>query len=207
MYAVRIISDGTRAWDVPGTTQYPDYGNPLFERQSIITALNQIGVAFNRLALTANTSQDAFNRVMLENSGTEILLIRTQSTSATVTIPNYAYLFGTLVGQVATLTYPNATQGLCLARQEFSVPSGQTSIVHPAAIICNGHLLDQYDGTLQRLRASQYTIVHEFGHLFDYRTNDGLSSSIDVPFRLEDCGSPAGLIMGSAGTWTRGRRG
>jgi hypothetical protein len=168
--------------------------------------LNQIGTAFDTLSSTANTPQQAFNRVMLENSGTEILLIRTQSNTVSITIPNYTYLFGTLAGQNATLTYTNAEAGNCVSRQEtFDGVGG--NIRHPAAIICNDNLIDQYDGTVQRLRASQYTIVHELAHLFDYRTDYGLSDPIDVPFRLEDCASPAGLIMGSGTTWVRGRRG
>jgi hypothetical protein len=140
---------------------------------------------------------------MLENSGTEILLIRTQSTSANITISNYTYFFGIEVGNTVTLTYPNADPGNCLSQREFT----SLDVRMPAAIICNDHLRDQYDGTIQRLRASQYTIVHEMGHIFDGRTDYGLSDPIDVPFRLEDCASPAGLIMGSGTTWVRGRRG
>ncbi|MDX2161773.1 MAG: hypothetical protein SF162_10645 [bacterium] len=204
MYAVRIISDGTRAWDAPGTTQYPDFGNPLFERQSIITALNQVSTAFDALSSTVNSPQAAFNRVMLENSGTEILLIRTQSTASTVTIPNYTYLFGTLAGQTVTLTYPNAAQGNCFTQREATLTVNQMTTRLPAVIICNGHLIDQYDGTIQRLRASAYTMVHELGHLFDYRTGDGLSDPINNPlFLLRDCDRDT--LM--AGGFTRGRRG
>ncbi len=205
MYAVRILSDGTRAWDMPSDPTYPDDDNPLFERQSIITALNQIGMAFDALSSTAASPQDAFNRVMLENSGTEILLIRTASTSTTITIPNFTYLFGTLSGQTVSLTYPNAASGNCLTTREFTDSNG---IRMPASIICNGHLRDNYDGTTQRLRASQYTIVHEMGHIFDGRTNFGLSGPIDGSFVLADCASPAGTVMGIyQGSWQRGRRG
>jgi len=57
---------------------------------------------------------------------------------------------------------------------------------------------------LPRLRASQYTIVHELGHLFDYRTNYGLSDPInDGAFLLTDCSGDRVMV----GAFTRGRRG
>lgn len=194
-YALRIVSEPltlSRAWTS-------------LERTSIMIGVNQVGTEFDYLTSSTNTSQAAFNLVLLENSGTEILFIRTQSTSQTVIIPNYSYLLGTMAGQTATLTYPNAAAGYCISHQEF-VAQG-TGVRTPAAIICNSNLIDQYDGTNATLQASQYTIVHELGHLFDYRTGRGLSNPIAGSFVLSDCNNPPGTVMGSFGTWTRGGRG
>lgn len=83
-------------------------------------------------------------------------------------------------------------------------------VLRPAAVVCNGDLIDQYSGTTQTLEASQYTIVHELGHVFDYRTEYGLSTPIDGSFVLEDCTPPpnTGTVMGLfQSSWTRGRRG
>ncbi|MBE2272366.1 MAG: hypothetical protein IAE80_29290 [Anaerolinea sp.] len=176
-----------------------------FERTSIMTGIERVGTAFDYLAVSVNTPWAAFNLVMLENSGTEILFIRTESTASTVTVPNYTYLLGTRAGQTATLTYPNAADGYCISHQE-AVAQG-TGILMPAAIICNSDLIDQYDGTDAVLQASQYTVVHELGHVFDYRTGQGLSDPIDGSFFLPDCNNPPGMVMGTIEYWTRGGRG
>jgi hypothetical protein len=194
-FKIRIISDGTRPW------------SPNFEIASINQGVLQVGQAFDLLSVTTNTPVDAFNLVMLEGSGTEILFIRTQGTGATITINNYQYQYGTQAGGSATLTYTNAPQGYCISWQERLVGT----VRNPAAIICNGDLIDQYSGTTLTLEASQYTVVHELGHLFDYRTGSGLRIPIGsrtVP--LEDCTSPpnTGIITGpTSSAWIRGRRG
>lgn len=192
-YAIAVIDDGTRQWSS-------------FEAQSIDDGVAQIGQAFDFLATTVDTPEDAFNLVMLESSGTEILFIRTQQAGlATVTISNYQYQHGTLAGQIATFQYPNVQEGYCITYQE-GVAGG---VLRPAAVLCNDDLIDQYSGTMQTLQASQYTIVHELGHLFDYRTGYGLSTPIDGSFVLWDCTTPyPGTVMGLfQDNWTRGRRG
>ncbi len=187
-YKYHVIDDGTKSWSG-------------YERGSITTGVAQVGTAFNYLATTVSTPEDAFNLVMMENSGTEILFIRTdQPGLATVTITNYAYQHGTSKGQTGTFEYLEISQGYCKSFQE-----GLVGIVRrPAAVICNGDLIDQYDGTTRTLSASQYTVVHELGHLFDYRTGNALTNHLNLP--LNDCNQ--GVILGQTQRgWERGRRG
>jgi hypothetical protein len=188
-YRINIISDGSRAWSS-------------FELSSINSGVEQVGIAFDYLANSVTSRQAAFNLGMIENSGTEILFIRTMSASSQITITNYQYQFGSRAGQIANLTYPNANSGNCLTSQEGIV----NNILRPAAVICNSSLIDNYFGTTPTLEASPYTIVHELGHLFDYRTGNGLSSPIGSgTFLLRDCNTD--IVMGPLGNWTRGSRG
>lgn len=191
-FKVNVIDDTTRSWS----------NNEL---QAIDDGVMEVGIAFDYLASTVNTPRGAFNLVMLESSGTEILFIRTQqAVSGTVTISNYQYLYGSRMGQTASFSYPGIPEGYCITYQEGTIP---TDILRPAAVLCNGALIDHYSGTTQTLEADEYTIVHELGHIFDYRTGNGLSDPIDDQFLLQDCNLDR--VMGVVGNepWARGRRG
>lgn len=92
-------------------------------------------------------------------------------------------------------------------------------MLRPAAVICNGPLLDNRTSidpnnpnTVYPNEASEYTVVHELGHLFDYRsgnaiTNDFSRSGIENYFVIRDCDNERvmGLILSNP--WERGRRG
>ncbi len=189
-YKINIIGDGSRQWST-------------LELSAIDIGIRNVGSAFNHVATTTIFSASAFNLAMLENSGTEVLFIRTQQQgSATVNINNYHYLYGSSAGQTANFSYPSVTQGYCKAFQEGLV----NQVIRPAAIICNGDLIDQYNGTTLTLQASEFTIIHELGHIFDYRISNGLSNPIDGGFTLLDC--DRNIVMGNfINGWTRGRRG
>lgn len=197
-YRINIIDDVTRSWSQ-------------FELDSINTGVAEIGKAFDYLSTTATTPQDAFNRVMttmLSGSGTEILFIRIDKPgNATVSILNYTYLYGTTAGQTAlAINYfnPPIPNGYCKAYDQGTV----AGMIKPAAIICNGNLIDNYSGTTRTLQASQYTIVHEMGHIFDYRST--LSSYIDPlfgTFTLFDCNDERIMEDIQSLPWERGRRG
>lgn len=190
-FKINVINHGTGSWSAN-------------EQQAINAGVNQVGIVFDYLATTVNTPQTAFNLVMIENSGTEILFIRTNQLSGTVTITGYQYLYGNRAGQSATFNYTNVSQGMCISFQEGIIGS---NVLRPAAIICNGALTDQYSGTTFTGQASVYTVVHELGHIFDYRTTYGISAPINNGiFVLVDC--DGSTIMGVFnGNWTRGRRG
>jgi hypothetical protein len=190
IYKINLIDDGNRPWHAD-------------EAQAINEGVVRVGQAFDLVSTNLNTPQTAFNTVMLENSGTEILFIRTTQAN-TVTINNYQYLYGNNAGQTATLTYnhPNIQVGYCVAIQE----SLSGTVRLPAAIICSGDLIDHYSGTQFTGRASVYTVIHELGHIFDYRTGNGLSGPIGGSFVLPDCSGET--VMGPfQGPWRRGRRG
>jgi hypothetical protein len=191
-YKVNVIDDGSRLWST-------------FERNSITTAISMLGESFDTWLPIFNTPQDAFNRAMLENSGTELLFIRTNN-AGSISIVNYQYQYGYFIGQIAPVfTYNQITRGYCITYQESDIVG--SSLPRPAAVICSGDLIDQYSGTIPILQASEYTIVHELAHLFDYRTNHGISNYIQqATFALRDCDD--GIVMGTfLDGWLRGRRG
>ncbi len=187
-YKVNIIDDSSRAWS--GREKY-----------DIKVGTDNVGVAFDALATSVSTPENAFNLVMLESSGTEILFIRTNQSSGTVTISNYKYIWGANAGQTATFSYSPVPQGYCISYQEGTV----SSILRPAAVICNGNLIDHYSWATPTYQADEYTVIHELGHLFDYRTGSGISGPIGTN-QVSDC--DLGVVMGMySGSWTRGRRG
>jgi len=177
-----------------------NYGTGIWstnEETAIDTGVANVAQAFLYLTQPPQmtTLEEAFNEVMLENSQ-PILFIRTQSAvGTTITIP-----MGTFAGQTAILSYPSPSPGNCIAYAG--------SVSTSAAVICNGSLIDHYSGTIFTGEADQYTIVHELGHLFDYRTQDGITNVLIAGgFNILDCDDIR--VMGIVGDepWERGRRG
>lgn len=192
-----IIGHGTKTWT-------------LDEEEAIHAGVRQVGVAMNGVLQNKRTCwQDAFNRTMIEQSGTEILFIRTNQ-SGSITVSNYTIQRGSNAGTVGTYTYANVLPNECVALREVITPA-----FRPAAIICSGDLTDHYSGTVLTKRADVYTVVHELGHILDYKTGPnpqiyGLSKPIDGGFTLTDCNTPTGLVLGYSNvttSWTRGPRG
>jgi len=183
-----ISGDGIRYWSA---TEYI----------AISDGVNQIGRAFNYLSNQTITSWDAFNRVMLENSGTEILFIRGQQDDNIIEVNNYTYQFGNQASQTASFSY-GVTKGYCKAFQEGVI----NNILRPAAVVCNGELISHYRNAVFTGEVDQYTVIHELGHIFDYRSNYGISNYFGFAVgTISDCDGD--IVLGVLGTWTRGRRG
>ncbi|MEP7289151.1 MAG: PA14 domain-containing protein [Chloroflexota bacterium] len=190
-YKISIVNGG-RAWDAT-------------EMTAINSGVAQIGHAFDLVSLKLKAPEAAFNQVMIENSGTEILFIRTltppNTFPTTVTINNYTYQYGTHKGQIApTLTYNTGDiRNRCIAMQGGLV----NNVLLPDAVICSDLLTDHYSGTTFTGLADTHTIIHELGHIFDYRTNNGLSGPIGAStFSIVDCNNV--LVMDKT---RRGERG
>jgi hypothetical protein len=105
----------------------------------------------------------------------------------------------------------------------FQRPS--VDVFMPSAVVCNGTLLNGVVNTAQPVspatgQASQHTIVHELGHIFDYLTKPTPGAVGDFTDRIDggdfvlggcnsiDTSRSSSTLMGFfGGEWTRGRRG
>jgi hypothetical protein len=194
-YTPSIISDGSRQWDST-------------ETQAINAGVDRIGRAFDFLSnAVTNSPITAFGRVMAEASGTEILFIRANQPSQTVTINSYQYRFGSQKGQTASFSYPGVPIGGCTTFQEGVV----NNVLRPSAVICNGLMQDQWTNNTFTGRVTEYTVIHELGHIFDYRSfnpvsGDTLTSTIATGYVLDDCNGLTILGSGS-NSWVRADRG
>lgn len=111
----------------------------------------------------------------------------------------------TIDGQV--YTYPDIDFGNCKAFEY--------TTTRPRAVVCNGNV-----------NVTEYTVVHEIGHLFDYRSvymvNQGSGTSVPIngiSYHLDyaydpiyDCNEPGSVVLGyfpvlETPAWTRGQRG
>lgn len=248
-YAIRIVSDasgangsGTRDWTA-------------FEQREIILGVDEIARAFATISTVQPTTPvEAFNRVYqsVPSSYPEyVLLVRANSTidslwrspetsneGNNLTIPDVTvnFEFG---GESFTGVYADINVGNCKAyeAQQVSVsdpttiPRTTVTVNMPSAVVCNGVLLNNIPNTAQPLspvtgEASQHTIVHEFGHIFDYLTSTGLGIVTDTmdggggtgvigsgSFVLGGCDSittddrPSTVMGVIGGEWRRGGRG
>jgi len=187
------VSDGIRTWS-------PN------EEFSISLGVLQVGLAFDKISLNATNQYDAFNRVMttgLTNADPITLFLRANS-AISFTGDGFPDVAATYIynGQTRNVVYDDITNGVCkaFAAKEFAL--GQ---YNPRAVVCNGIF-----------EVSEYAIVHELGHIFDYISGSVLTNGIASNFQLGSCitlieGSTTSYtIMGyvsPANPWARGRRG
>jgi hypothetical protein len=165
-YGVQIIADAA------GTI----WSN--FEVREIYRSVVNIANSFRAVSGQPSTVQPnvIFSMVFGSASPTYkfILLVRTNSDSPTVTFYN-----GTQTTPI-TGTYPlDSSRGICR-----TVEAGNYGVTLPSAIICRDDLANDPPASItltgtpasdQLLspvvkKASQHTITHEFGHIFDYLT-------------------------------------
>ncbi len=119
-------------------------------------------------------------------------------------IPDVEVTF-TYQQQNYTLQFEDINQGNCKA-YEAQVFGTQP---RPNTVVCNGFLDNGGDG-----RTTEYTIVHELGHIFDYRSGDVITTSIASNFMLGSCVTSEFndnyTVMGyvsPSNPWARGSRG
>jgi hypothetical protein len=177
------------------------------ELSAIDTAVNNVGLALQRISTNPISPQAVFNRVLAEGGVTPyVWFVRANSTTSSVggSAPDVTVSY-IANGQTRTVTYedinPPNTIGNCKAFE--SALWGTNNIPRPRAVVCNG-----------TFTASEYTIVHELGHLFDYRSGNALTNFFSAGnFSLGSCPSPEFggqnyIIMGAFGTeFRRGNRG
>lgn len=177
------------------------------EIQAIEVGVDQVGQALLGISTNPTTSVDVFNRVIVDGGVTDfILFIRADVTASTIGGPEPDVTINyTDGGNNYTVTYEDIKNGNCKAYDSGFI--GTTP--RPRAAICNGSLAGQVGG-----EATEHTIVHELGHLFDYRAGDALRSGIDGSFALGSCISNVFngnnyVIMGVVGSqpWSRGSAG
>lgn len=190
-YAVNIISDGSRQWS---SNEITEIGYAEFAVASALRRRSNVATAMT------DPVWDTFNRVLVNGDTLPyILLIRADrpninsTTPPTIVITYNSY----------TYNYP-AFNGVCTVFQGTgnSVPLPPNPPA-PRAVVCNGNFY-----------VNQYTMVHEFGHIFDNRSGSGGQTSLQnraLNKRIGDCyfgNYPNGdLVMGYAGIWKRGERG
>lgn len=210
-FNVIIVDTGSRAWAAE-------------EKTALLTALYRVGLAYRRLSSNPAMAQDHFNRVLTSGTGSApavVLFVRAQDSTDdgygipdanNIPIPDVPAQF-VYDGQTRNVIYEDISVGYCKA-----FPAGTfAGVARPPAVVCNGSLLDNHSGA-QVGYASEYTIVHELGHVFDDRTgvivNNEIEGGLTLAFglhafyRLEDC--TTARVMGDqsgSNDWTRGERG
>jgi len=209
-YDIRFVND-----DDPNTKRWAS------EAQNVFAGLDQTSIALYNLLYDPSVSNvdplsypEAFNRVMVvQNTPGYILFVRANTATSTIgeTSPDVIIPHPTISGM--TIDYSDVNLGEC------KTYPGNIATNIPQSIVCNG------DMTNGGFVVTEYTIAHELGHLFDYRsgtiTDPGLSVAMGrnatgvvnpPPFTLSSCiSSDFGTyyqIMGNVGDdWRRGPRG
>jgi hypothetical protein len=238
-YAIRIVSD------VSGINETKTKDWSRFEQYEIMLAVNEIGRAFTTSStVSPNTPVDVFNRVFAspQNFPPFVLVVRADTkvdslwkVAGQVNLPNQPDVTVTFTwaGVKYTGFYEDVDRGSCKAFEARLLtvqPPGsliQTTVKMPSAIVCNGALANVTNNSAQPLsttreNASQYTIVHEFGHIFDYLSNNRSNSPNNMitdaldngNFVLGGClasdnNNLRNIVMGFLPNqnWKRGRRG
>ncbi len=203
---------------VPILELYPDPGYDVIidqnwsatERQAILTGLDNVSTALSTTSSNPRGLQSVLNHVLVYDGSLPsfIWLFRANSTTSTNGDPlntpdvTVSYLSK---GATLTVTYTDIPNGNCKSFKSGIPNPPAPPIPVPQAIICNG--------TTANLVVSEYTVAHELGHLFDYRTGQALSNGIDGGFALGSCittefGNQSYIIMGLlGGQFQRGSRG
>ncbi|NUQ07345.1 MAG: hypothetical protein HUU31_25965 [Anaerolineae bacterium] len=228
-FAVHIVSDdtGTREWAV-------------WEGEEIIHALTRIGAAFGTIShVQGSSAVDAFNRVFTSIPAQYppyIMLVRANSSadsplrpanqSNTVndpSIPDVTVEFY-LGSELHQGFYLDVQRGNCKSFEAqvavVEINGVNRSVNMPYAIVCNGELLNSTLNTSEPPspvpgEASQHTIVHEFGHIFDYIADDAFTNEIGAMLVLASCrtaefgGAPYRIMYTDPinGAFRRGARG
>lgn len=195
-WGMRIISDSTnsRQWST-------------VENNAIVSARVAVATMFKRFTQWPEDSNaEAFNRVMVNGDLVQrILLVR-----ANIPDVNGAAPAISVTDPVTGAIYYNVVRnGNCAASDGtgslWPLPPTQPA---PKMIICNG-----------TFTVSAYTMVHEFGHLFDYASDVYLSTTnpMSLSEKIDLTDTPGLQIYGCTGTdvvmglftngWTRGLRG
>jgi hypothetical protein len=189
--------------DGAGTSEWGSWSE--YERREIAHAIEEIDRAFmtvssnppatpmtvfNRVFMTVPTSYPQFTLlVRADTSDNSLWRPPGQTTEANdLDIPDVTVTFS-YQGENVTGYYADINNGNCKAfeaRQTIVsdpniTPRTTTTVFMPSAIICNGQLDNQTSNTSQPPsdvfgEASQYTIVHEFGHIFDYLVQSELTT-------------------------------
>lgn len=179
------------------------------EIANIELALNRTGTALDTLldnypGREAPDPETAFNRIIVESDPGYLFLVRANVVSGEVEFPHPFFPDD----PAKNLSYDSALWGVCTAFEGDIDAQNPQGI--PQVIVCNG---DNYTVT-------EFTVVHEFGHLLDYRNeaenvlkasfeNITLTSCPTIEFTVG--ATPTALtyrIMGVEGNaWDRGSRG
>jgi hypothetical protein len=233
-YAIRIVSDSVTSLD------WTD-----FEKQEIRLAVEEIGTAFATVTTQgSSTPVQAFNRVYttVPNGYPDYVLVVRANSGAESTlnlnpngIPDVTVNFTDLNNNQVTGFYEDIDQGNCKAFEARQIPVNGNPVFMPSAIVCNGTLLNGPSDAPNTAQppspeageASQHTIVHEFGHIFDYLTATGVglvTETIDGGPNAGVLGVSGSFVLGGCEAintnnrsatvmgifdddWTRGRRG
>ncbi|MDX2139894.1 MAG: PA14 domain-containing protein [Chloroflexota bacterium] len=160
------------------------------EVTAIDTAVNNVGLALQRLSVNPTSPQAVFNRVMVQGSVKDyIWFVRANTTTSTIQdLANSPDVTVSYIheGQTVSVTYENINGGNSVdgfipgCKAFASALSG--TIPRPPAVVCN-----------LTFTPTEHTFVHELGHIFDYRAgypNNGISSAIAAgSFTLGSCPS------------------
>jgi hypothetical protein len=181
------------------TIQIADPTNPAWkpgEHDAIYRGVEQAASALFNISTSPHSTEAVFNRVIPPTSGAgSVLFVRGNTTTSTIGsagIPDVPTTYFNGSGQPISVVYPDINNGGCFAFD------GGGSL--PRAVVCNGG----------SLIISEYTVVHELGHLFDYRISSNLTTAMyNGQITIGSC--PNGqryVIMGYFnGGFTRGSRG
>ncbi len=200
-WATKLISDATNSlqWSPA-------------ENNAVVSARGAVATMFQRFTQWPQDSNaEVFNRVMVNSDlAQRILLVRAN-------IPNVNGVAPTInvIDPVTGANYYNVVRnGNCAASDGtgslWPLPPTKPA---PKMIICNG-----------TFTVSAYTMVHEFGHLFDYASNNYNSTdalSLNERVELTDFNATTGeyaslydcegdVVLGYVpftGLWSRGERG
>jgi len=197
-WAMRYVSDTTNS--ATWTTA---------ERNEAAAARSAVATMFKRFTAFPNdTLAESFNRVMINDYYVpRILMVRANIPNVNGNAPA-VYAVDPVTGN---LHFNIVRNGNCAASNSTTglipLPPAYGS---PKMIICNG-----------TFTPTQYTFVHEFGHLFDYSSDIYLGSNAPISLTervaktfqvdkaITDCLQPtSGVVMGFFdGFWRRGGRG
>jgi len=173
----------------------------LAEEAAINSAVDQVGRALDVVSTKVSAPKTTFNRIF--DAGAiqifdGVLFVRGDTTTnlvdrgTTTNVPDVQVTFN-YAGQNYTIIFYDINKGVCKSFQAQTYNAGSTYGVQtlPNAVVCNGELLNQ--GIGGNGEATEYTIGHELGHVFDYASGDMLTDAIDNSptntFSLGSCNS------------------
>jgi hypothetical protein len=169
----------------------------LYERREIINAIDAIGQAFTTVSNVQPTNEiEVFNRVFTSTASLPpfVLFIRADIPSDAQAVVRYQY--NGVEYNIAYGTVDNGTvnNGNCITYSGGSTLDRITAQIvnYPYAIICNGQLDNETDNASEPVsdvngEASEYTIVHELGHILDYLSGDEFTAQIRSISALGSC--------------------
>lgn len=167
-YRVRFANDGILDW-------------PSEEAESVLAGVHQVASALSTLSNVGGTTSDVFNRIMAEGELTDVILFVRADSTVNITqdqAPD-VHVSYEADGQVVEVTYEDINNGNCKTFQAgmFVDPVNQLTVPRPSAVVCNGNFF-----------VSQYTVAHELGHLFEYRSGYPIKNAIAAgTFALGSC--------------------